>query len=284
MNRLFYAICVFAAFFVSCGSVAGLVDGAGRLVDGSGFTEKTVEAYGTAGKRLDFRVFSMKDGERAGVFTLKTLPGIRFYCTEPDETGCFFVTRARFLFSGTDGWQEGDMDASGIGRFVRTGPSRAEFSLEEGVEFGGVSRGAINRLGRRIDEERAAVELQNRKERVEAAVEWMRGRSGMREFASQKDFEKYWTPVFFPETVSKKSRPPLYNRLTGSNESIYGEGVMWNAAYTKEVFPEHLRHIRDSGSLLRDWNEAGEWFYVEYSRNETLARLSGVHYLVRLNR
>jgi hypothetical protein len=31
--------------------------------------------------------------------------------------------------------------------------------------------------------------------------------------------------------------------------------VSWDTAYTREEFPEGLRAIRDSGTILRDWEE-----------------------------
>jgi hypothetical protein len=31
------------------------------------------------------------------------------------------------------------------------------------------------------------------------------------------------------------------------------------------VFPEALRPLRDSGAMLRDWEEASAWIYLEYS-------------------
>jgi hypothetical protein len=274
---------VFAALTASCGSIAGMVDSAGRFIEGARPAEKVVEIYGTDDGSLVFSALSTKDGGRSGVFALKTLPDARFYCAEPDETGHFFITQMRFLFNGADGWQEGGIEAAGSGHFVKVGTSQAEFSLEGGCELGRVIDGAISRGDKRIYGERAAGELQNRKERIEAVVEWMRGQHETPEFDSEKEFEKYWTPVLFPETVMKKFRPPLYNGLGGKGEKITGEGVNWNAAYTEEIFPEYLWNLRNSGGLLRDWDEGAIWFYVEYCRNKILARLNGTQYLVRLN-
>ena len=60
-----------------------------------------------------------------------------------------------------------------------------------------------------------------------------------------------------------------------NDQWVKAEDIRWNTGYTERVFPEHLREIRNSGTLLRDWEEAVEWLYVEYEWDRLTEMLSG---------
>jgi hypothetical protein len=77
-----------------------------------------------------------------------------------------------------------------------------------------------------------------------------------------KDFEKYWKPVFFPELVSGRNKPANWRQ----DGDIFhrAESINWNTGYTERIFPEELWPVRNSGTLLRDWEEALLWIYLEY--------------------
>ncbi|MDR1362425.1 MAG: hypothetical protein LBJ35_00025, partial [Spirochaetaceae bacterium] len=239
----------------SCKTVARGVEQAGRFLDGTIFTEKTIKVYQNNDTGFTFRIFSTKDGERRAALSLKAVPYIQFLCTEPDETGAFFITGLHFLFSNIDGWMEGDMDVSGAGELTAAG----DFSIDSGgLAIEGITRGGIRRRDRSLSGERALTELRNRDERIMSVVNWMKERSAPPDETAvlipPADFEKDWKPVLLPETVPAKLRPARFNELNGGGGKYsYGEDVRWNSSYTQEIFPEHLRQIRDSGSLLRDW-------------------------------
>jgi hypothetical protein len=268
MRTLFFAllspIFVFSIFFAaSCKTVALGVETAGHILEGTAFNEKTVKVYKTADKNLDFRVISMKDGERRAVFTLNSIPYLRFYCSEPDATGHFSVTRLNFLFSNPDGWMEGAMAVSGMGVLSSDG----NFSIDGDINLEEITGGAIRRRDRHISGERAVTELRNRSERIASVITWMKERPSPWGGAevSLAGFESYWRPILLPEIAPTKQRPIRFNELKKDGEYSYGENVRWNTAYTRELFPEHLRRLRDSGSLLRDWEEAAAWFYIYYN-------------------
>ncbi|MDR2343592.1 MAG: hypothetical protein LBD86_03575 [Spirochaetaceae bacterium] len=267
----------------SCKSISVLVDGAGRALDGSAFAEKTVKTYLSAGKDFSFRLVSTGDGGIQSVFVLKNLPFIQFYGTEPDETGLFFITRVHFLFSNAGGWLEGDIGASGTGLIAETSGQAAEFSLQSPVNFTGVAHGGIRRHGRHLYGERALDELRGRKDRVQLVAGWMKERRPPVPPADPREFENYWRPVLLPETVSNKLRPSRYTEAgAAQNErTVYScaENIRWNTAYTAELFPEHIRWLRDSGSLLRDWEEAVSWFYIEYYWDIIIRELCEKRYL-----
>jgi hypothetical protein len=100
----------------------------------------------------------------------------------------------------------------------------------------------------------------------------MHGREDAPAGLDRKGFENYWKPVLLPELVSKKKRPPEWQ--AENVQWIKAEDVNWNSAYTEQVFPEHLRAVRNSGTLLRDWEEAFEWIYLEYEWERISALLS----------
>ncbi|MDR0662729.1 MAG: hypothetical protein LBF80_01435 [Spirochaetaceae bacterium] len=268
-------ICLFALSAFSCRSIAGLLDKAGNVVDGSAFDKKKVTTY-KIDETITFRVFSTREGENHSEFTLKTIPYLKFYGTAPDENGIFSISRVHFLFGSTYGWLEGDIDASATGNFVENGSSTVYFFVKTPIVIGEITSGGIRNRGRRIYGEPALTELRGRWERIAAAVSWMRMQPEHLPddtLKPQKDFENYWQPILFPETVRAKLRPPSYTALgTGAKDYAYGAGIRWNAAYTRELLPEQLRPLRDNGSLFRDWEESVEWFYVWYYRSaiETL--------------
>jgi hypothetical protein len=268
-------VLLFSAF--SCKTVARGVDKAGRFFDGTAFSEKAVKTYkNSAG--LTFSIFAAKDGGRYGVFALSAIPYIRFYCTEPDDAGLFFITRLHFLFSNLDGWMEGDMDISGTGSLTATG----NFFINGELTIGGITRGSIRRRDRHLSGEQALTELRNRYERIAALTGWMKEQSPPQDEAGilvpLEHFENYWKPILLPETVKAKLRPTRFNTLNSADSNAqyaYGEDIKWNSTYTQELLPEQLRSMRDSGSLLRDWEEAAAWFYIWYNWDTIIKMLNG---------
>ncbi|MDR1147143.1 MAG: hypothetical protein LBK66_00770 [Spirochaetaceae bacterium] len=255
---------------------------AGRFLDGTAFPGKAVKTYkNSAG--LTFSIFSPKDGERYGILALSAAPYIQFYCTEPDEAGLFFITRLHFLFSNLDGWMEGDMDVSGTG-VSGTGSlaGTGNFSINGELTIGNITRGSIKRRDRHLSGEQALTELRNRSERIAALTGWMKEQTTPRNepgiLVPLKHFENYWQPILLPETVKAKLRPIGFNALNsaGSNaQYTYGQDIKWNSTYTQELLPEQLRSLRDSGSLLRDWEEAAAWFYIYYNWDTIIKMLNG---------
>jgi hypothetical protein len=100
----------------------------------------------------------------------------------------------------------------------------------------------------------------------------MYGRDNAPGVLDRKAFEDYWKPALLPEMVSKKKRPPEWE--TENVQWVKAEDVKWNSSYTEGVFPEHLWAVRNSGTLLRDWEEAFEWIYMEYEWERISALLS----------
>ena len=86
------------------------------------------------------------------------------------------------------------------------------------------------------------------------------------------EFNNYWKPLLFPEMVSKKRKPDEF--IQDGDEFKKAEDIRWNTGYTKRILPEELWPIRDSGTLLRDWEEALSWIYLEYEWENIMELLS----------
>ena len=79
---------------------------------------------------------------------------------------------------------------------------------------------------------------------------------------SIKEFEKYWKPILFPEMVKNKIKPSGWHQK--EDVFVRADDIRWNKDYTQRIFSEELHPVRDSGTMLRDWEEALPWIYMEY--------------------
>jgi hypothetical protein len=85
-------------------------------------------------------------------------------------------------------------------------------------------------------------------------------------------FEQFWKPILFPELISRKKQPVGWQRE--GDQWKKAEDIRWNISYTERTFPELLRNIRNSGTMLRDWEEALDWIYLEYEWENIMELLS----------
>lgn len=74
----------------------------------------------------------------------------------------------------------------------------------------------------------------------------------------QPDFIRTIRPYLFPELYGYDT-PPAHGFRTQLSDSIY-----WNLDYSAETFPEQVRSVRDSASLLRGFEESPGLWYLSY--------------------
>jgi hypothetical protein len=247
----------------------------GRVLDGSAFAEKTVAVYRTEKKSrrssgIELQEMQNKAGERSVIITLDKFPAIKLRGSYPDENGEFHLSSLDYLGGNTNGWNEYRLEISGAGNMT-PGETSLSFSIYDEIETLQISSGKIRRFDTRLTGTEALASLNNRHERIVAIAEWMKG-YGTPPAADKKAFEKYWEPVLFPELVSRSKRPADWQRE--GDQWIRAEDILWNTSYTERVFPELLREIRNSGTMLRDWEEALEWLFVEYEWDRITETLS----------
>jgi hypothetical protein len=243
-----------------CAGCSSLVEKAGRALDGSAFAEKKVAEYRTP--LLAVQQMQSKAGEQSLLITVDKFPAIKIRGSAPDESGEFTITSLDYLGGSPHGWNEYRLDLLGTGNLV-LGEETATLFIGEEIETVGISSGRIRRYDTRIIGTEAVTGLRNRRERLLVLAEWMNSpeNPAAKAHDNQKEFEQYWKPILFPEIAAKKKRPEGW--LMEGDRRVRAEDIRWNASYTERVFPEVLRPIRDSGTMLRDWEEALDWIYIE---------------------
>ena len=274
-----YGFVHFCLAFAVCCLISGcssLVQKSGELLEGN-TGGKTAALYrSTGGKkddRTELKLLRLKTGEGSMEITNSAWPGLALRGNLPGQNGDFELTELRFLSSHVNGWNEFSLSLIGSASLQSSGTD-ALLRFTSPVERVQISSGKIRLKSSRLSGDEALKSLRNRRERIMAVVEWMQERPELPVLDNRKDFENYWEKILFPELVSKKKRPPEYSE-TGAEWNRAG-GVRWNKTYTAFLFPEDLRELRDSGALLRDWEEASAWIYLEYSWDEFNAALDGI--------
>ena len=270
MNRLchikFY--CALAGVIpLLYGSCVSLVEKTGRALDGSAFAEKQIAvyrpAYRTAANTggMEVRKMQNKAGEFSVIITLKQFPAMKIRGSAPDDRGEFQLTALDYLGGNVHGWNEYRLDLAGSGNLT-LGETTAKLSIPDEIETVGISSGRIRRYDTRITGTEALSSLRNRHERILAITEWLNSRENPPAFNDREAFEDYWKPILFPEIVSKKKKPAGWQQE--NDQWAKAEDIRWNTSYTERIFPEQMWGIRNSGTMLRDWEEAVEWLYIEY--------------------
>jgi len=264
-------VVIFLAAFL-CAGCTLLVEKTGRALDGSAFAEKKVATYRTDGMELG--EMRSKAGEHSLVITLSRFPSMKIRGASPNEQGEFTITSLDYLGGSTHGWNEYRLDLSGTGSLA-LGEDTATLSILDEIETVGISAGRIRRYDTRITGNEALTSLRNRHERIMAVAEWLNSpdNPSAKALDNQDQFEEYWKPILFPELARKKNRPADWRQEGDS--WVRAEDIRWNASYTARVFPEVLRPVRDSGTMLRDWEEALDWLYIEYEWERITETLLG---------
>jgi len=265
--KSYFLVCgVAPLLFAGC---ASLVEKTGRVLDGSALAEKKTAFFRAA----DMEITEVRNRAvgRAVIITLNDYPMMKLRGSEPDKNGMFFFTSLDYLWGNIHGWNEYRLDLSGVGNLVLN-ETTAELLILPEIEAVHISTGRIRRYDTRITGNEALTNLRGRRERILALTEWLNSREDASQSLSINDFERYWKPILFPEIVSKKKQPEGW-RLEGDN-FIKIEDIRWNTSYTERIFPEALQQVRNSGTLLRDWEEALSWVYMEYNWENIVDLLS----------
>jgi hypothetical protein len=258
--------------FVGCIS---LVEKTGQVLEGSAFAEKKIAVYRATKKAgaaadMEIRIVEDKAGVRSVIIIPGEFPEIKIRCTvllngnigtASCEQGELYLTSLDYLGGNVHGWNEYRLELSGTGS-LHLDEKTAVLSIQEEIATLQISSGRIRDFDSRITGNEALTRLRNRRERITVLVEWMKQQENVPENLNRKEFERYWKPVLFPEMVSKRKQSEGWQQ-EGDNW-IRGLDIRWNSGYTERVFPETLWEIRNSGTLLRDWEEALAWIYLEH--------------------
>jgi len=252
--------------YINC----AIMEGAGRLFDGSVCAEKRVSLYRASIKKgavsdTELKIVRNKEGNRSLIISFKKYSMMKLRGSLPNEEGIFHLTSLEFLAGNAHGWNEYSMQITGTGRLTFEDGAVLEYIKE--IEPIQITSGRIHRYDTRMTGNDALIALRNRNDRITSLAEWMLSLKAPKD-QEIKIFEKYWMPVFFPEMASKKNRPLGWKEA--DDQFVKAEDIRWNTGYTERVFPEELHLVRNSGTLLRDWEEALYWIYMEYEWNNIM--------------
>ena len=298
MKKL-WTFAIFAVFVFS--GCTGLVEKTGRVVDGTAFAEKTVASYSAQKESekkkskkkkkgnsentiIEVREIQDKSGLDSLVISFEALPCLRIRGSAPDAVGNFYFSSIDYLAGSLSGWNEFIMELSGTGMFKRETETAllCSTSTLEQIE---ITNAKILHNDTRIIGDEALSALRNRRERIDALTSWMKNyviQQGKRNFADSKEFDSYFKPILLPELCEKEKRPSNY-----STKGVQWEralDVKWNKSYSdilffesdaqKEYSVEELKKLRNSGTLMRDWEEALEWVWIQYNWESIVENLS----------
>ncbi|MDR0375993.1 MAG: hypothetical protein LBH85_09805 [Treponema sp.] len=273
--RLRTILALFLLSFAFSGCL-GLVEKAGRVVDGSAFSVKTIARY--RGKTVEAHEIRFKNQDKQPeeglLIMLDDFPFLQFSATQPDQNGLFFFTSLHYVGGTYSGWNEWTQTLAGSGAFRISG-NTAYLDIDGSIKTGAfISAKILHNDDKRAGEE-ALASVRARADRIAALAEWMRVFSGGhvngQQFSDVKAFEAYWKPILFPELAPPGARPATYTETDA--EWSQAESVRWNRTYTSSLLPEELCPVRDSGALLRDFEEAPSWLYCVYEWQSVEATL-----------
>ena len=254
-------LCVTFFLFYGC---VGFVEKAGRFFDGTGSEWDTAALYSAflqygAPADIDIEIAENKEKEKSLIIFVKSFPMVKIMGTVPDEDGIFYFTSLEYIGGSAHGWNEFSMELSGSGRIVLKEIGTLEVAeMPEKVQ---ITKGRIHRYDTRITGDDAVSALRSRRERIVSLTEWMLSKKDVREM-DIKNFEKYWKPILFPEIALKKNRPSDWRQE--GDVFMKADDINWNITYTEQVFSEELWPVRNSGTMLRDWEEALPYIFFEY--------------------
>ncbi|GHV38205.1 hypothetical protein AGMMS49546_08160 [Spirochaetia bacterium] len=263
------AVLIISFLLAGC---AGLAERGGKILDKSDQGEKISARYRYAGsvdgiRGFEFHELKNRAGKSSTIIVLDQFPTVKLRGTPPDSSGNFHLTSLEYLGGTLSGWNEFTLELSAEGNFKQQPDGSPALSLFSPLMPVRISAGKIRRSGSRISGEEALTSLRNRYDRIQALVEWMKEQEGVPAtvLMGQRFFEVYWKPILLPELLPKKQRPPSWQE-EGAQWNL-AEDIRWNVTYTEGLMNEELRPLRNSGALLRDWEEAPEWIYLEYAWN-----------------
>ena len=262
-----------------------VMEKAGQALDGSAFAETRINLYrGTAGVGfqgavIEAALMESKTGERSVIITLNNFPMMKLRGSAPElatpvssaENGSFFLTSLEYLAGSTHGWNEFTLDLLGEGKLILA--QNPSIIINKDIEQVQISAGRIQRFDTRITGSDAVTALRNRHERITSLVEWMHAvETGVPNHMSITGFEKHWKPLLFPELARRRDKPDGW--LLEGDQFVRTDDIRWNISYTERTFPEELWPVRNSATMLRDWEEALSWIYMKYQWGNIVNLLS----------
>ena len=175
------------------------------------------------------------------------------------------LTEMHWFSNWANGWTEGTLSTTGELLLSPNGEGWT-ISVVQPPQLGSPIAASTRYFDNYLTGERALEEFTHRWDRILAVVAVLKQKLPERWFeytvapwqpgrrSHAASFEEATRKFLFPE-VYGYSEPPRQN-----SQSVTSESISWNVDYTAANFPENLRAIRNSGTMLRDFKEClGLW-------------------------
>ena len=190
------------------------------------------------------------------------------------------LTAMRWFSNWANGWTEAHLPVTGE---LLLSPHGREWSLSvvQPPRLGDPVAASIRYFDDYLSGERGREEFAHRWDRILAVVSVLKQRLQERWFeytaapwqpgrpSQAMSFEEAARKFLFPELYGYADPPPRDSR------SVRSESISWNVDYTAANFPENLHAVRNSGTMLRDFEECPGLWRLAYCLDELWGRRIG---------
>ncbi len=167
----------------------------------------------------------------------------------PDRAGGWEVSLIgmKWFNNWPNGWTEATFVADGSFDLL---PSQGGFAIrvKDAPEIDAPSAARIRYFSDYYGGTEALEQLTRRWNRIEAYAGFLQSRHDSSWFGDRRRVRRF----LFPELYGYDQPPEP------GHASVLADSIRWNTDYTKKEFPENLRPLRDSGTMLRDYEESPE--------------------------
>lgn len=186
------------------------------------------------------------------------------------EGNIFSVNEIYWFDNWQNGWTEAKFAASGQLKLRKTNQKYYEVVTPIVMEF--PTQAKLRIKDSVLIEDKALKTFENRMDRISSAIELLKDENAAfnlkNEFIPYPEFENIIGSVLFPEKYGFRNEFNYYSKFKHlSHKEMFslGDGVYWNIDYTKDVYPEYMWDVRNSGTLYKDWEENIDLFFYLYN-------------------
>ena len=200
--------------------------------------------------------------------------------TEKENGDIECLVKSLYFFTNwSNGWTECELEAFGQLLFKKDENNKFKCVVIEEIELLDIKTGSIKFFDDYYFEDKAKRNIRNKLDRINSINNFLKEKENIPYFKSlkkgdksdknEKSYISLTYSLFFPELTlnSPYSKNSEYRVRSIEEDTTLEETILWNKLYTKAIFPENLQPIRDSGSLLRDYEESVELFFMDYNIN-----------------
>jgi hypothetical protein len=190
--------------------------------------------------------------------------------SEPDHW-VFHTDELHLFFNWHDGWTESTISLQGMLELTRRSKESWQIRVIEMPQTGTVLQAEIRYRRDKIYGDRARDMMSRRLDRAIVLSGFLQTELAPEDYSfhhkkrgiDSKAYHQDLQSLLFPELYGFSDAFPEPEASSSDKEGyIRNEEVLWDTLYTKKYFPEELHEVRDSGTLLRDYDEASELIII----------------------